>query len=374
MNRVIQDIHFEPEGNSNSVIRCIDKAISDGAKSLLIMSCDNDFLPGLLDHYLKTVAVPVFGGIFPKIVYQKETHDHGFLIISLNVTASITVLKENCADDNAIASSNYADCDENSNLFIFADAYMKNIDQLLYELYETLKPQTSAIGSGCGASTYKQKPCLFCNDGLLENALIVASVQAPIDVSSAHGWDIMTGPYLVTSCEGNIIYTLNHSPALQVYKDAIRNHTGKDINVHGFHDMARTHPLGLDQLDSEILVREPVSINKEALVCVGCVPENSSVYILKGENKQIIHAAGQAAFDLNSRLNGHKSNATFFLFNGISRALYLGDESNHEISLVQNILPESAEIITAFSIGEISLNRSSTMRFHNKSVVIGSVI
>ena len=373
MDRVIGDIYFEATGNVSALVHSIENFISNGAKSLLIMSCDNDFLPQDIDGYLQSIPVPIFGGIFPKIAYQGKIHDRGFLIVSLKVTANVTVLKENCtAQDLATKLSNIVS-GQNNNLFIFADGFMQNIDQLLSDLYETLNPQTSAIGGGCGVPTFKQKPCLFTNSGLLENALIVASIPAPMEVTTAHGWDIMTGPYLVTKSEANIIYTLNHKPALQVYKDAVKQNTGQDIDDSEFYDIAKTHPLGLDQLDNEILVRDPISINEEALVCVGGVPINSSVYILKGNNRQIIQAAGQAAFDLKHRLNGDKNKSTFFLFDCISRALFLGDELNHEINLIRDTLTEPVEIISALSLGEISLNRNSTMRFHNKSVVIGSV-
>ena len=369
---VIQGMHFEPTGKTNALVHSIERFVSSGAKSLLIMSCDNDLLFQEINSYLQSVPIPVFGGIFPKIVYQKKIHGQGSLIISFNITADITVLKQNHTSQDIAKKLKSTDSDIN-NLFIFADGYMQNIDQLLTNLYEALKPQTSAIGAGCGVPALRQKPCLFSNFGLLENALIVASMPTPIEVSTAHGLNIMTGPYLVTKSENNIVYTLNHKPALQVYKDAIKQNTGQDIDDNAFYDVAKTYPLGLDQLDNEILVRDPISINEDALVCVGSVPVNSSVYILKGETKQILHAAGQAAFELKGKLKGNKKKSTFFLFDGISRASILGDELINEISLIRNTLPETAEIISALSLGEISLNRNSAICFHNKSVVIGSL-
>jgi len=354
-------------------VHSIESCISNGAQSLMIISCDNGVQPQDINHYLQSFPIPVFGGIFPKIVYQQKIHDQGSLIISFNINIGITVLKADCTSQDIASKLNNTDSDQNNNFFIFADGYMHNIDQLLSNLYETLKPQTTAIGAGCGVLNFKQNPCLFSNSGLLENALIVANIPTPIEVSTAHGWGIMSGPYLVTKSENNIIYTLNHMPALQVYKDAIKQSTGKGIDNNAFYDVAKIHPLGIDQLDNEILVRDPISINGDTLVCVGSLPVNSSVYILKGENEQIIHAAGQAAFELKNKLNGNKDDSTFFLFDCIGRAALLGDEFNDEIDLIRNTLPRSAAIISALSLGEISLNNNSTIRFHNKSVVIGSL-
>jgi len=369
----VQGIYFESTGEANTLIHSIESLISNGAKSLMIIACDYDLQPEDINSYLQSIPVPVFGGIFPKIVYQKKIHNQGSLIISFNIAADITILKPDSTSQDIATKLKNTGSEQNNNLFIFADGHMQNIDQLLSNLYEALKPQTSAIGAGCGVLTFKQKPCLFSNNGLFGNALIVVSIPAPIEVSTAHGWSIMAGPYLVTKSENNIIYTLNYMPALQVYKDAIKQSTGHDIDDNAFYDVAKIHPLGIDQLDNEILVRDPISINENTLVCVGSVPVNSSVYILKGENEQIIHAAGQAAFELKNKLNGNKNNSTFFLFDCIGRAALLGDELNNEIDLIRNTLPRSATIISALSLGEISLNSNSTIRFHNKSVVIGSL-
>ena len=73
METVIKEIYFEAMGNVSALVHSIESCISNGAKSLLIMSCDNDLLPQDIDNYLQSIPVPVFGGIFPKLPIRKKS-------------------------------------------------------------------------------------------------------------------------------------------------------------------------------------------------------------------------------------------------------------------------------------------------------------
>lgn len=370
MDSVIQDITIEPTGNTNALIKLMEDCIAKGAKSLLIMSCDNGVSANDIDSYLQSISIPVFGGIFPNLAYQENILDKGSLVISLNVTAHVTILKPDHEKQSIVF--NLKDTEPDDNFFIFTDGFMDNIDQLLSDIYETLTMKTTAIGGGCGLANFKQNPCIFTNNGLLENVMVLASLATPLSIGTAHGWNVMSGPYLVTSSDKHTIHTLDYMPALHVYKNAIKQSTGMQANGDDFYDIARMYPLGLDQLNNELLVRDPISSDGNNLVCLGNVPNNSMIYILEGENSQLMHAAGQAVSELKASLT-NDTNATFFSFDCISRAIFLGDDLQNEINLICNALPVQSRCISALSLGEIALTRSSAMQLHNKSIVIGSM-
>ena len=53
-------------------------------KGLLILACEaNVFVPEAVDHILQQVPVPLFGGIFPAVLHNREKMDRGTVVVGL---------------------------------------------------------------------------------------------------------------------------------------------------------------------------------------------------------------------------------------------------------------------------------------------------
>ncbi|MEO1627269.1 MAG: FIST C-terminal domain-containing protein, partial [Bacteroidota bacterium] len=110
------------------------------------------------------------------------------------------------------------------------------------------------------------------------------------------------------------------------------------------------------------------------LICVGEVPENTVLYILKGENQTLIHSAGQAtASCLDKAANDIQH---IFVVDCISRTLFLEDEFNQELQAIHRLLPNSQtenRLQGVLSLGEISSDGDGFLEFFNKTLVVGAL-
>lgn len=99
--------------------------------------------------------------------------------------------------------------------------------------------------------------------------------------------------------------------------------------------MAKGYPFGNLKDYEECIVRDPIEVGGNGeLICVGEVPENSVLEVLKGNPASLISAAGEAATDC-LEVKG-KEIAGAFLFDCISRVLFLEDDFPLELKEVQN--------------------------------------
>ncbi|HEY0892242.1 MAG TPA: FIST C-terminal domain-containing protein, partial [Cellvibrio sp.] len=125
----------------------------------------------------------------------------------------------------------------------------------------------------------------------------------------------------------------------------------------------------------EIMVRDPVRLIKNELLCVGCVPVNTMIYILHGRRKFIIEAACLAGEQSGVKLKNTTTNpmGLAIVFDCISRALYLGDDFSEELLALNAGVGEGKKTVGILSIGEIANTDRGTINLLNKSIVVGQI-
>ncbi|MES2627240.1 MAG: FIST C-terminal domain-containing protein, partial [Pseudomonadota bacterium] len=169
--------------------------------------------------------------------------------------------------------------------------------------------------------------------------------------------------------KGNVLSSLNYASAYSFYQKQVEANTA---NTHdNFASMARNYPLGIENLDGEILVREPIHLKDEQLVCIGEIHENSVVYLLKGKPENLVEAAGQTARSLGVMEKPRKRDSVL-LFDCLSRAQFLGDEFYKELDNISNNLSSKDALFGALTIGEICSNSNGQVRLLNKSTVLAA--
>ncbi|HFE37010.1 MAG TPA: hypothetical protein ENK06_01150 [Gammaproteobacteria bacterium] len=136
-----------------------------------------------------------------------------------------------------------------------------------------------------------------------------------------------------------------------------------------FFSIAKTFPFGMEKLDQEILIRDPVSVEENTLVCVGQIPENTLLYIMRGEPKALIEASGIAANIVTDHLSDDAENIECVLFDCISRALFLEDKFEEELDSILKNLPKNSTLIGALTLGEIVSSTWGPIQFLNKTTV-----
>jgi hypothetical protein len=342
----------------------------DDTKGLAIFATAEDGLDASFGRFLQNLDVPVFGGIFPEVIYRGEKKESGAVICGLATTPDVTTVPE--LSDPGQEYTKRLDPDipveGYETAFVFVDAYATEVERFVESLFRTYSVELNYIGGGAGTLAMEQQPCLFTNDGLVEDCAVVAAVDSPLQLGVKHGWQEIAGPFRVTDADGPTLRALDGTPAFSLYRETVNEHASPELTRGNFFEVAKAYPFGIARMDGEQIVRDPFEVTDEdGLNCFGDVPEGEFVHILEGRPKSLIDAAKDAKEQ--TRGDEPESDALFF-FDCISRVLYLQDEFDRELESVRT---DEIPTVGALTIGEIANDGAGHLDYYNKTAVVGAV-
>jgi len=340
---------------------------------LIIFTCDkNDYDSDRLNDLLKNIPVPIFGGIFPGIVYEKERLIKGAIVIGLQQKPNIHIiphLSDVNEDYVKLINGKIPESGKNKTMFIFVDSLSKRIGSLIDSVIDVFGLDYNYIGGGAGTGTSEKKPCLITNYGLIQDSAIIALVDVHSGIGISRGWKTVGGPYKVTDSDQNMVKSLNWISAFKVYRDVIRIYSGKDITATNFQDIAKSYPLGIKRFGNEKIIREPLKVEKDGvIVCAGDIPKNSYVDILNGKASLLVDAAEDALKISMDSIPAASKNTITIIMESFSRALFLDDYFVNELTAVTY---ENSPLIGALTMGEIANSGKNYLEFFNKTSVVG---
>lgn len=329
----------------------------------------------LLIEQLNQENISFFGGLFPGIIHGEEQFDAGCIFKKFPTKHQPILIKG--LDSGEITTEkpdllNSLDT-SNTTLITFVDGLSAYIPNCLSFMYSQLGNSGSFLGGGAGSLSLKQQPCVFSNEGFFQDAAVLALIDQNISLGVKHGWNKLVGPIVATRTDKNIIYELNWENAFEVYSQMVNKDSKHLISKNNFFDIAKGYPFGMFKEDKEDIVRDPIAVGEEGeIICVADVPENTVLYILKGSEDQLINAA-QAATEQCIE-NSSEAIKDTLLVNCISRALYLNENFQKELSAINNTLNTTINTVTPsgiLSLGEISSSGEGYLEFYNKTLVLG---
>lgn len=342
--------------------------------SILILACEADGLgPDELNPLLQGCRKPLFGGVFPQIVHGREKLEQGMIVAGLSCPVRVHALEG--------LGSEFTDFDEHilalfgeedlrgKTMFVLLDGLSRGIARLVESLFNTLGLEPNYIGGGAGSLSFRQSPCVLCNQGMLQDAAVLALADCPSSVGVAHGWAPISEAFKVTRAEANAVLELNWRPAFEIYRQVVEEHSDRSFDTEPFFDLAKSYPLGIATLDAEMIVRDPIIVRDQSLVCVGEVPEGSHVHIMHGDLQSLVHGASMARDRALAGSPDMAGGALAFFVDCISRVLFLENDFGQELERVQCGLP----LIGALTLGEIANNGDAYLQFYNKTSVVGII-
>ena len=387
---MMTNVKFDPSGEDGLFLKNIESAIAEGAKSLLLLSCESNKLElDQLDSRLKSIPIPVFGGIFPGIIFGRKHHDRGSLVVSFPFearVANIAGVDSPNADFSELVSPHAERLSSCPTVLVFLDGSMGRIGAFLDGVYDLLGTETKYLGGGAGASNYAKRPCLFSNQGFAENQAQLVGIPHPSQIELSQGWQKLAGPFLVTDSDGRTIRSLDYKPAAEVYLEIVEDaYRGADSNFfdflcdiidaeendarHGFQDMAKSFPIGLEKDHSEISICEPLAREGKSLVCRESIPPLSPLYVLKATHESLIDASRNASKKLAEKLPDQNPDVHPLVFSCIGRSHYLQEKFAEEVGEIADAFENG--IVGALSLGQITNGKDGCLSLFNRSTVMG---
>jgi hypothetical protein len=317
-------------------------------------------------------SLKIMGGIFPGVIKGTEYSRDTILIRKIPASSTPLILPL-----QQVSSTEFTFPEvQGLTIVTFIDGLSIYSGDYLYALYDHYAHTVDYFGAGAGTMQPGQSPCVFTNEGIYQDAAAIVFLENNAILSVKHGWERIGEPMVATNTEKNIIYELNWSNALDVYKQFIKEDSGKIISKENFIEISKGYPFGLYVEGEEDLIRDPISVGDNGEInCIGDVPSNSVVYIMKGDEDGLIKSAKLAAEDYVRDSKKNKSSYSPFLVDCITRCLYMGDKYHLELQTIIDNIDENkieTELTGILTLGEISSNKKGQLMWYNKTLVLGA--
>lgn len=304
--------------------------------------------------------IHITGAIFSHIIFKNEVYDNGLISIEIKNDMNLEFIEN--VKDYIFDSTKFIDTKSIITIF---NGFCEEIQEFFMKLFESATLDTNILGGGAGIIEDKSKKVFFNNEGFFLDSAILLSLNKKINIASKHGWEILSGPYIVTSSQNNILKTIDYIDAFELYKNIIKKDCNIDITKDNFLEISKTYPMGIVRYSGDDIVRDPISFEEGELILVTEVKVNSIINVLKGNKKNLINAAKEAAIEA---LNEDSNMA--FVFSCITRKNFLEENFKEELDEIYAQI-NSNNMIGALTIGEIANSGNKSINFLNKSCVIG---
>lgn len=215
-------------------------------------------------------------------------------------------------------------------------------------------PRFGVTRAGLGAAP---SAGMVCAVGLYGDSLVIGH-------GSGGGWVPFGPERLVTRSNGNVLFELDHQPALELYK----RYLGEE--AEGLPASALLYPLVIRRRDrpDEPLVRTIVGIDDatHAMTFAGDIPEGAVAQLMRASIEQLVDGAAAAAAA--ARSDGHGGFAV--LVSCIGRKLMLGQRTADEVDAAAHALGAAFPTLGFYSYGEIAPCASGFSDLHNQTMTI----
>jgi len=336
---------------------------------LVLATPDDAFTPAPIDETLRELSTPVFGGLFPNVIYEGEAHADGAIVAGLAVRPAVEAITD--ADEpvatNADDPITTTDANDYETAFVFVDAFADDGDRFVQQLFNAYGVEYTYIGGGAGTLDGDRRHCLFTNDGLVGDAAVVARITAESTIGVEHGWTDIGGPFEITAADGRRLETLDGQPAYDRYAAIIDAETDRTVTKTNFFEVAKSHPFGISRLGAERIVRDPFEVDDDgSLRCFGALPEGEFVHVLQGDPESLVAAADRAHAVASE---GASTDSALITFDCVSRAQYLDTAFDRELAA----LSQRGSTIGALTIGEVANDGRGHLEYYNKTAVVGAI-
>jgi len=182
------------------------------------------------------------------------------------------------------------------------------------------------------------------------------------------GWDEFGLDRVITKSKGNVVYSIDDQPALELYKSYLGGFTD-DLPASGLR-----FPLSIKSEDGLPLIRTLLVIDEDeqSLTFAGDVPEGCITSLMKGNADQIMDgavvAAQQACLD-------SEEDGLAVIVSCVGRKLLMDQLADEELELVRENLGANLDMIGFYSYGELAPFNSEFWhcQLHNQTMTLFSM-
>jgi hypothetical protein len=255
-------------------------------------------------------------------------------------------------------------------ILLFSDGYDINGDDLVDGLNEELANDVIVSGGFAGSDAEDPTTYVGLNeDPKIRNVAAIGFFGSDLNVANSveSGWDEFGPTKIVTSSEGNMVFSLDGENVLDVYKRYLGNAQDRDFTMSIQH-----FPLCILKSDGSKIVRSVFRVDedKRALVFSGNVPKDSKVRFMIANADRLIDGAMNAAERVSKQSEVGKPELVLIV-SCVGRSVLLLERTEEEIEVTCETMGRDLVYSGFYSNGELSpATGSKQCSLHNQTISI----
>ena len=322
--------------------------------------------------------VPLSGAIFPALVTSGGFRSKGMILLRSARALPSALVGELPSDSLDAAARIVAAVDgplaeiegeTPPTLYLIFDSLVPHIASILDSLYLTLADRVIYAGVNAGSETFQPMACLFDGERIVGGGVLCLLLPPGTVTVMEHGFQAPERVMSATGTEGNRILQIDWQPAFATYQEIIRAEYGIALTPENFYEYAVHFPFGILRANNEVVVRIPVALEADgSLFCVGEVPENSILTLLKAPAQVDDHFLLQLIRGLEDA-GGSTTEQPLLCFYCAGRRMHFGEAATLELQRLKH-MSRAHVLVGALTLGEIgSTQTGGYPLFHNATVV-----
>ena len=192
--------------------------------------------------------------------------------------------------------------------------------------------------------------------------------DAPIGIGVRHGWARVGRPVVVTSSDGNQVFTLDDEPALDVYLRLLGAPPQAYTDSAALTRFALDHPLGISGRTQDVVrFVTGADLETRALNLVARMPQGGLAWVMTGDVDSVLQATDDACQMAVDQLHGAPARG-ILAFDCIARRAVLGASTQDEVDRI-GARTDGAPVVGFYTYGEIARTHGMS-GFHNQTLVV----
>ncbi len=256
-------------------------------------------------------------------------------------------------------------------IFILSEGLNVNGTELVNGLRDNLKEGVAVTGGLAGDGPDFNKTVIVSNSGHIKDNIITAigfyGEHINIGCGSFGGWDSFGIERSVSKSKGNVVYEIDNTPALELYKSFLGD-KANELPASGL-----LFPVNMRaERDGVPVVRTILAVDeeKQSLTFAGDIPEGSYIRLMKANIDRLISGAEEAARISIDPLPETTPDLAV-LISCVGRKLVLKQLIEEEVEAVQDIVGAKTTLTGFYSYGEIApFLKGGLCELHNQTMTI----
>jgi hypothetical protein len=357
--------------NFDEIKSRFSQATEDGfSPTLAIVFCSIVQNRKEISDFFNEKEIDVFGSTTAGEIIDSEVMEKSTVIMLLDIKKEHYKIFHEASADTFKISNNLAlfakASFDNPSVVVVSSGLTIDAEQIIEGFYAVDK-DISLYGGLAGDDLTMKNSFVFSNvyessTGLI--ALVFDNDKINVQGIATSGWDNIGIEKTITKSVGNVVYTIDDEPAVDVFVKYFQFTESVDNTAEIIAQNFAQYPLQLTKENGNTVLRAPLMVNIEsrALIFAGGIPEGSKVKFSVQPGFDLIEKTTNRVSILKSSIPEADA---LIMFSCKARHMALGPMTGDEAGMIRGLWDKP--LIGFFTYGEIGTAKDNTCDFHNET-------